>query len=218
MEMKKISAFGWRPPQSFHGQEIKEGKVQVVENPNAKEQGATNEQRMLAFGLGLPRKPDCDRRGEQHRQNQVGQPGDAEGGRVDQRPKRLAGDRQEGDRQQHQVRPPAALYAEHERDQPHHHAEVVHAVDPVEFAEFNQPDQHHVDRQKQPDQPAGQRADIRLGRDADAPPVQPQAKAKHRTHHRTKGGLHHVPPVEIFCEKADETFVVHPGVPRVAGL
>ena len=173
---------------------------------------------MLAFGLGLPRKPDRDRRGEQHRQNQVGQPSDAVQGRVNQRTKRLSGDRQEGDRQQHQVRPPAALHAEHQRYQSHHHTEVVHAVNPVDFAELNQPNQHHVDRQKQPDQPAGQRADIRLGRDADAPPVQPQAKAKHRTHRRTKGGLHHVPPVEIFCEKADETFVVHPGVPRVASL
>ena len=37
------------------------------------------------------------------------------------------GDRQEGDRQQHQASP-AALHAEHQRDQSHHQTEVVHAV------------------------------------------------------------------------------------------
>ena len=97
-------------------------------------------------------------------------------------------------------------------------AKIVYDVDPLEAAELDQCQEGYVQRQQQADQPGGQGADIRFRRDGDPPAVQPQTKAKHRTHHRTKSGLHDVPPIEILSEITNETFTKKIRVPCIGGL
>ena len=84
---------------------------------------------------------NSQRCGRHKRQNEIRQPAytKVDGGfhPVNQHTHRLAGYGEQGDRQQLQVRPPAAAYTGHQGDDSHHQAKVVQAIDPREAAEFH---------------------------------------------------------------------------------